>query len=226
MLFGISLEELIATVGVIGVAAIIFAESGLLIGFFLPGDTLLFTMGLLAHEGTISTDVHTLVFVLFIAAALGDNVGYMFGKRVGPRIFRKRDSLLFHQDNLQRAEAFYEKYGPMTIIIARFVPIVRTFAPIVAGVGKMKYRKFLTFNIIGAFLWTAGITYVGYFGGAFLEDRGIEIDHLILPIIAFAMAVTLISPLYHILREPSARRIIKNKLRRLFKRSSSDSEVK
>jgi membrane-associated protein len=217
MLFGMSIEELIAAVGVIGVAAIIFAESGLLIGFFLPGDTLLFTVGLLAHQGVIGTNVHLLIVILFIAAVLGDNVGYMFGKRVGPRIFKKRDSILFHQDNLQRAENFYEKYGPVTIIIARFVPIVRTFAPIVAGVGKMKYRKFVAYNLVGGLLWTAGITYVGYFGGAFLEARGLEIDHLILPIIALAMGITLISPLYHILREPSARRILKNKISKLFK---------
>jgi membrane-associated protein len=216
MLFGFNLEEVIATVGVIGVAAIIFAESGLLIGFFLPGDTLLFTVGLLAHEGVISMNVHLLIVALFLAAVLGDNIGYMFGKRVGPRIFRKPDSILFHQDNLKRAEDFYEKYGPVTIIIARFIPVVRTFAPIVAGVGKMKYQKFLMYNLVGGLLWTAGITYTGYFGGAFLESRGIKIDHLILPIIAIAMAITLISPLYHIIREPSARKIVKNKLRRLF----------
>ncbi|MEK7152791.1 MAG: VTT domain-containing protein [Patescibacteria group bacterium] len=217
MLFGVNLEDLIGAVGVIGVAAIIFAESGLLIGFFLPGDTLLFTVGLLAHQGVISTNVHLLVIILFIAAVLGDNVGYMFGKRVGPRIFRKPDSILFHQDNLQRAENFYEKYGPLTIVIARFVPIVRTFAPIVAGVGKMKYRRFFVYNLIGGLLWTASITYVGYFGGAFLEARGIEIDHLILPIIGMAMAITLVSPLYHILREPSARKLLKKRLFRLIK---------
>lgn len=223
MLFGISLEDLIAAVGVFGVAAIIFAESGLLIGFFLPGDTLLFTVGLLVHEDVIKTSVHLVVLLLFIAAVLGDNVGYMFGKRVGRRIFRKPDSILFHQDNLDRAERFYEKYGPLTIVIARFVPIVRTFAPIVAGVGKMPYKKFLAFNLIGGLLWTAGITYVGYFGGAFLEQRGIEIDHLILPIIGLAMAITLISPAYHILREPSARKILKSKLRKIFKTKKTTS---
>jgi membrane-associated protein len=217
MLFGASLEDVIAAVGVLGVAAIIFAESGLLIGFFLPGDTLLFTAGLLAHQDVITTNVHLMIAILFVAAVLGDNVGYMFGKRVGPRIFRKPDSILFHQDNLQRAEKFYEKYGAMTIVLARFVPIVRTFAPIVAGVGKMHYRKFFLFNLIGGLTWTAGITYAGYFGGAFLEDRGIEIDHLILPIIGLAMAITLISPLYHILREPSARKIVRAKLQRLFR---------
>jgi membrane-associated protein len=217
MLFGVSLEDLIAAVGVLGVAAIIFAESGLLIGFFLPGDTLLFTAGLLAHQDVITTNVHLMVAILFVAAVLGDNVGYMFGKRVGPRIFRKPDSLLFHQDNLQRAEHFYEKYGPITIVLARFVPIVRTFAPIVAGVGKMHYRKFFIFNLIGGLSWTAGITYVGYFGGAFLESKGIEIDHLILPIIGIAMGITLISPLYHIFREPSARKILRDKLRGIMK---------
>lgn len=213
MLFGLNLEDVIAAVGVLGVAGIIFAESGLLIGFFLPGDTLLFTAGLLAHQQVITTNVHVMVAILFAAAVLGDNVGYMFGKRVGRRIFRKPDSILFHQDNLQRAEMFYEKYGPMTIVLARFVPLVRTFAPIVAGVGKMPYRKFLVFNLIGGLTWTAGITYVGYFGGAFLEARGIEIDHLVLPIIGIAMAITLISPLYHIIKEPSARKMLLTKLR-------------
>jgi membrane-associated protein len=219
MLFGLNLEDVIGAIGLAGIAAIIFAESGLLIGFFLPGDTLLFTAGLLAHEGVIGTNVHLMIGILWVAAVLGDNVGYMFGKRVGPRIFSKKDSILFHQDNLQRAEQFYERFGPVTIIIARFVPVVRTFAPIVAGVGKMQYRRFLAFNILGGLLWTAGITYVGYFGGSFLEARGVEIDHLILPIVGLAMAVTLISPLYHILREPSARRILMQKLRRFGKKS-------
>jgi membrane-associated protein len=224
MLFGVSLEDLIATVGVLGVAAIIFAESGLLIGFFLPGDTLLFTAGLLAHEDVITFNVHLMVLVLFTAAVLGDNVGYMFGKRVGRRIFNKKESLLFHQENLERAEQFYDKYGPLTIVLARFVPIVRTFAPIVAGVGKMRYRKFFLFNLMGGLLWTAGVTYVGYFGGAFLESRGIEIDHLILPIIGIAMGITLISPLYHIIREPAARKILKAKFRKLTGRPSNTNE--
>jgi len=231
MLFGISLEEFIAAVGVLGVAGIIFAESGLLVGFFLPGDTLLFTAGLLAHEDVIKTNVHLMIAILFAAAVLGDNVGYMFGKRVGRRIFQKPDSIFFHQENLQRAEKFYEKYGPATIVLARFVPLVRTFAPIVAGVGKMRYRRFFLFNLIGGLTWTAGITYIGYFGGAFLEARGIEIDHLVLPIIGLAMGITLISPIYHIIREPSARKILRSKLQRLLKQrkksaASSDTKVK
>lgn len=216
MLFGVELDELIKAIGVLGVAGIVFAESGLLIGFFLPGDTLLFTAGFLAHQEVITTNVHMLAFILFLAAVAGDSVGYAFGRRVGRRIFRKPDSLLFHQENLDRAEKFYEKYGAITIVIARFVPIVRTFAPIVAGVGKMHYRKFLGFNIIGGALWAAGLTYLGYYGGAFLEARGIEVDHLILPIIAFAMFVTLASPIYHIIREPKSRQIVAQKFRKLF----------
>lgn len=224
MLFGIGLEELIEAVGVIGVAAIIFAESGLLVGFFLPGDTLLFTVGFLAQQDVITMNVHLMILVLFAAAVAGDSVGYTFGRRVGRRIFRKPDSLLFHHDNLQRAENFYEKYGPITLILARFVPLVRTFAPIVAGVGKMAYGKFLAYNMVGGLLWTAGITYVGFFGGAFLEARGIEIDHLILPIIALAVGLTLISPLYHILREPKGRQILLKKLG--FRRRAKELEDK
>lgn len=212
------LDELIKAVGVLGVAGIVFAESGLLIGFFLPGDTLLFTAGLLAHQGALGVSVHTLAAILFLAAVAGDSVGYSFGRRVGRRIFRKPDSILFHQENLQRAEKFYEKYGPITIVLARFVPLVRTFAPIVAGVGKMDYRKFLSFNIIGGALWAVGLTYLGYFGGSFLEARGIEVDHLILPVIGFAMFVTLISPIYHIAREPKSRAIVVAKVKSIFRK--------
>lgn len=226
MLFGVELDELIKAIGVLGVAAIVFAESGLLIGFFLPGDTLLFTAGFLAHEQVLATNVHVLAFVLFLAAVAGDSVGYAFGRRVGRRIFRKPDSLLFHQDNLERAEKFYEKYGAATIVIARFVPIVRTFAPIVAGVGKMHYRKFLSFNIIGGALWAAGLTYLGYYGGRFLESRGIEVDHLILPVIAFAMFVTIASPVYHIIREPKSRAIVMRKIKAVLQKRKAVAKDK
>lgn len=218
MLFGIELDELIKAIGVLGIAAIVFAESGLLIGFFLPGDTLLFTAGFLAHQDVLNTNVHLLALILFFAAVAGDSVGYAFGRRVGRRIFKKPDSLLFHQENLERAETFYEKYGAITIIIARFVPIVRTFAPVVAGVGKMNYRKFLSFNIVGGALWAAGLTYLGYYGGQFLESHGIEVDHLIFPIIAIAMFVTLASPIYHVIKDPQSRALVLRKLKRLIRK--------
>ncbi|MGH7196688.1 MAG: DedA family protein [Candidatus Saccharimonadales bacterium] len=212
MLFGLDLVEVIRAAGVLGVAAIIFAESGLLIGFFLPGDTLLFTTGFLASQGVLSIDVHLLVAILFVAAVAGDNIGYTFGRRVGRRLFRKPDSMLFHQENLQKAEAFYERFGAITIVLARFVPIVRTFAPIVAGVGKMSYPVFLTYNIAGGLLWTAGITYLGFYGGALLQANGIDVESLIFPAVGLAVLITLASPIYHIIREPKSRRIMLQKL--------------
>jgi membrane-associated protein len=213
MLFGFELTEVIRAVGVLGIAAIVFAESGLLIGFFLPGDTLLFTAGFLAHEGVLGVNIHLMVLILFIAAVLGDNVGYWFGHKVGRRLFKKPDSILFHQDNLQRAEHFYEKYGPLTIIIARFTPVVRTFAPIVAGVGNMNYRRFMTYNLAGGLLWAGGITYLGYFGGAFLEANGINVEALVVPVILLAVLVSLGSPLIHILKDPKSRKALLRKLK-------------
>lgn len=212
MLFGLELEEVIRAIGVLGIAAIVFAESGLLIGFFLPGDTLLFTAGFLAHDGIIGVNVHLMVAILFVAAVLGDNVGYWFGKKAGPRIFKREDSILFHKENLQRAEKFYEKWGPITLVIARFTPVVRTFAPIVAGVGKMNYKRFMFYNLFGGLLWTASLTYLGYYGGAFLEANGIDVEALVVPVIIFAVLVSLFSPLLHIIRDPKSRNMV---LRRL-----------
>lgn len=220
MLFGMELTELISAVGVLGIAAIVFAESGLLIGFFLPGDTLLFTAGFLAHQGLLG-NVHVLVALLFAAAVIGDSVGYSIGRRFGRRLFKKQDSLLFKKENLVHAEKFYERYGPITIVIARFVPVVRTFAPMVAGIGNMTYKRFVLYNVVGGLLWTAGITYLGYFGGAFLEERGIEVDHLILPVIAAAVLLTLISPLWHIIQDKKSRAMLLQKLGRKKKSTSS-----
>ena len=144
------LETLISNVGVAGIAAIIYAESGLLIGFFLPGDSLLFTAGFLVHLGTIlKFNIHLLVLVLFIAAVLGDSTGYAFGRRAGRRLFQRKKSVVFSPENLVRAEEFYQKHGAKTIVIARFVPVVRTFAPIVAGISRMNYRTFLAYNLVG-----------------------------------------------------------------------------
>ena len=190
------LETLISTAGVAGVAAIIFAESGLLVGFFLPGDSLLFTVGFLVHQGIMHFNIHILVLILFAAAALGDNVGYMFGKRAGRRLFQRKESIVFKPENLIHAETFYKKHGAKTIVIARFVPVVRTFAPIVAGMSHMHYRTFLVFNIVGALLWAVGLTYLGYFAGKFITDTGINIEYVILAIIAFSV----LPPLLHILK--------------------------
>ena len=213
MIPGFELLDFIRTVGVLGVMGIIFAESGLLLGFFLPGDTLLFTAGFLATENIFNVSVHALILYLIAAAIAGEAVGYMFGEKVGHRIFKRKDSLLFHPDNLIRAEKFYEKYGPVTIMFARFIPIVRTFVPIVAGAAKMDKKSFAVYNVLGAVLWVAPIVYIGYFFGDFLESRGIEIDHLILPIIGLVMLLTLASPIIHMLRDADSRQKLFKKLR-------------
>lgn len=214
MLPGIDLTELIRAVGVLGVMGIIFAESGLLLGFFLPGDTLLFSAGFLATKDVFGVSIHVLVLYLIVAAMLGEVAGYWFGRKVGHRIFRRKDSVLFHPDNLVRAEKFYEKYGPVTILLARFVPLVRTFVPIVAGAAKMNQKVFTLYNVVGAILWVSITTYIGYFAGDFLESRGINIDNLILPVIGLVTLFTLGSPLIHILKDKESRQQLMQKLRR------------
>ena len=159
-------QWLISTFGLVGILAFVFAESGLLIGFFLPGDSLLFTTGLLVADGTYLHQPLWLMCLLISAAAvLGDQFGYLFGRRFGPALFRRPDSRLFKQENLTKAQAFFQKYGARSIVLARFVPIVRTFTPIVAGASHMHYRTFLTFNVIGGTLWGCGVTILGYFLG-------------------------------------------------------------
>lgn len=163
-------EKIIDWGGLFIVFAIIFAESGLLIGFFLPGDSLLFTAGFLASAPedlpeSLHLPLGWLLIGCFLAAVIGDQVGYLFGRRVGPALFKRPDSRFFKQDNIDKAQAFFDKYGPRTIVLARFVPIVRTFAPIVAGVSRMQYRTFVTFNLLGGLLWAVGVTLLGFFLG-------------------------------------------------------------
>jgi membrane-associated protein len=163
-------KSLIDDVGLWGVFVVVFAESGLLVGFFLPGDSLLFTAGFLASApSSVDEALHLpLGFLLigtFLAAVAGDQVGYLLGRRAGPAIFRRPNSRFFKQENVDKAHAFFDKYGAKTIVLARFVPIVRTFAPVVAGVSRMNYRTFVTFNVVGGFLWAIGVTLLGYFLG-------------------------------------------------------------
>jgi membrane-associated protein len=159
-------EWLISTFGLIGILAIVFAESGLLIGFFLPGDSLLFTAGLLVADGTyLHQPLWLMCLLVSIAAVAGDQFGYLFGRRLGPTLFRRPDSRLFKQENLTRAQDFFGKYGARSIVLARFVPIVRTFTPIVAGASHMHYRTFLVYNVLGGTLWGCGVTILGYFLG-------------------------------------------------------------
>ncbi|PZT72548.1 MULTISPECIES: DedA family protein [unclassified Streptomyces] len=154
-------DYLIGEYGLIGVLVIVFAESGLLIGFFLPGDSLLFTTGLLVTTGKLHTPLWLVCVLVALAAIIGDQVGYLFGRKVGPSLFNRPDSRLFKQENVEKAHEFFEKHGPKSLILARFVPIVRTFTPIIAGVSRMNYRSFIVFNIIGGILWGVGVTLLG-----------------------------------------------------------------
>jgi len=175
------LKEIITTTGYLGIFGIIFAESGLLFGFFFPGDSLLITAGLLASRGIL--DIKLLIPIAIIAAVGGDTVGYWFGVKTGPRIFKKEDSLLFHKKNIIKANEFYKKHGGKTIILARFLPFIRTFAPIVAGVGTMSYKHFLSFNVFGGIFWVLLTTLLGYFLGNTIPDIDRYITFIILGII-------------------------------------------
>lgn len=214
--------EIIKWAGVIGVALIVFAESGLLIGFFLPGDSLLFTAGFLTQTQFLAIDINLLVLILFTAAVAGDSVGYTFGRRVGGKLYERPNSRWFKQEHVQKAEAFYEQYGGKTIILARFIPFVRTFAPIIAGTAKMKYRRFLAYNIIGAGLWAGGVTYLGYFLGEVLTRAGFDIDEVLLPIIAIIILASIAPPIVHLLKDKKRRDIMwsatKLQVKKLFKK--------
>ncbi len=174
------IETIVTSAGYIGLFAIVFLESGVFFGFFLPGDSLLFTAGFLASQGYFN--VLLLWLLLFVAAVTGDSVGYTFGKHVGPRLFIKPKSIFFSPKHVVRAERFFEKFGKMSIFLARFVPAVRTFVPIVAGVGNMKYDIFLRYNIIGGFVWVTSMTFLGYFLGRLLPNAE-DYLHIIIVII-------------------------------------------
>lgn len=203
-MFGIDMIDLITKASYIGLFAIVFAESGLFFGFFLPGDSLLFTAGLLcstaAPKGEPILNVVVLIPLLFVGAVLGDTVGYWFGAKTGPLLFKREDTLLFKRRHLLKAKTFYEKHGGKTITLARFVPIIRTFAPIVAGAAEMHYRRFLVYNLVGGLGWTAGMTLLGYFlGGALGHIEGIE-KYFTLLVLAFFF-IPGIPTLVHLWRE-------------------------
>ena len=177
-----NLDDLVRSGGYLVLIAIVFAETGLLVGFFLPGDSLLVTAGLIAAlDNTLN--IGLLNLLLCAAAIAGDSVGYAIGYHAGPRIFSRENSWLFHKDHLLRAQRFYEKYGSKTIVLARFVPIVRTFAPAVAGVGKMQYKKFILYNIVGGIGWVCSMTLVGYFLGRIIPDIEKKIHWVVLTVI-------------------------------------------
>ncbi len=181
-----NLHEFVRTASYIGLFLIIFAETGLLIGFFLPGDSLLITAGLIAAEGTLSLPL--VVIVCALAAILGDQTGYVIGRRFGSRIFARPRSRLFHPEHVERAKLYFERFGSKTLIVARFVPIVRTFAPTMAGVGQMQYRSFVLYNVVGGLIWGAGLPIVGFSLGKLIPD----IDRYILIVLAVVVVLSLI----------------------------------
>ena len=196
MLPGVDLHELIVTAGYVGLFAIIFAESGLFFGFFLPGDSLLITAGVLASGGTF--DLPLLVAVCFVAAVTGDAVGYSFGYRVGRRLYDRPDSRFFKRSHLIAAEEFYERHGGKTIVIARFLPFVRTFAPIVAGTARMRYRRFALYNFTGAVVWAIGLPVAGYLLG---EAFGEQLDRYLLIILAVVIGLSVLPTGLHVYRQ-------------------------
>jgi membrane-associated protein len=196
-MFGFSLNELVHFLGYAGIFGLVFAESGLFIGFFLPGDSLLFTAGLVASQGYFSLPL--LILLSIIAAILGDSVGYAFGRRVGKSLFNRPESRFFRPEYLVRAKIFYERHGAKTIVLARFVPFVRTFAPILAGIGKMQYSTFLTYNVIGGLLWSISLPILGYFLGNLIPN----VDQYILPIIGIIVIVSLLPPIIEYLQQRS-----------------------
>jgi membrane-associated protein len=183
---GLDLEALIRTVGYIGLFAIVFAETGLLIGFFLPGDTLLITAGLMAQRGKL--EFWLLLPLLIVAAVLGDFVGFEIGKNAGPRLFRKEDSRLFKRRHLEHAGRFYDKHGGKTIVFARFLAVIRTFAPTVAGAAGMPYRKFVVFNVTGAFLWVTSMLSLGYIFGSKVTNLEVFFTALALVTVGLSVA--------------------------------------
>jgi len=200
-ILNIDLPILIHTIGYLGIFFIIFAESGLFFGFFLPGDTLLFTAGLLASQGYFN--ITLLVLLVTFGAILGDQVGYWFGVKIGPKIFIRDESFFFKKRYIADAENFYKKHGKKAIVLARFIPVVRTFIPILAGVGKMHYSTFISYNIIGALIWATGITLLGYFLGQQIPNIDNYLIPILLLIVFVSMLPTLFSFIYKKIRKQS-----------------------
>lgn len=211
MVMALKIDKVILGGGLVAIGATVFAESGLLIGFFLPGDTLLFGAGILASQGILP--IVPLLLIVIVSAIVGDNVGYSIGRRTGKRLFKKQDSVLFKPEHLERAERFYEMHGGKTIILARFVPIVRTFAPMVAGIGKMPRGRFFSFNVIGGILWGGGVTLLGYWLGSripWLQDYLTPIILLII-VMSFSLAV------FHILKDKKTRQLLAARFRLILR---------
>ena len=192
--------------GVLSILFVIYAETGLLVGFIFPGDSLLFTAGFLVQEHILPINIHLFVFLLFIAGVLGESTGYLWGKRFGKRLYSRPDGKIFKKVYLEKSEAFYKKHGPLAITLAVFIPIVRTFVPLVAGMSKMDYRKFMPFNILGVAGWTIIFTYLGYYAGAELKKAGVNVEVAAISIILLSISPMII----HVLKDKRRREALWN----------------
>lgn len=179
-------STILSAVGVIGLAVIIFAETGLLVGFFLPGDSLLFTAGLFAARSHPFAPLWLLLVIAPVAAVVGDQVGYLIGSRLGPRVFTGRQSRWFRQSHVERSQAFFDRYGPRTVVLARFVPVVRTFTPVIAGISRMHYRTFVAYNVLGGVAWSCGLLVLGYLlGGVTFVRNNLEVILVLIVVVSF-----------------------------------------
>ncbi len=200
--------HLVQTGGLLLIGLIVFAESGMMVGFFLPGDTLLLSAGILAAAGQLSA-VWAIIIVA-LAAIAGDNTGYHIGRKLGPRLFKKEDSLVFRHEYIMKAEQFYEKYGTKTMLLSHFIPVVRSFAPVTAGAGSMNYKQFFVFDAIGDIVWAILIILFGYFVGSRIPG----IDKYVEPVLIGVVLVTLVPTLYHAFKDPKIRASVMAKLSR------------
>jgi|SRR3989344_4085395 len=216
-LLGTDLITFTQTIGLLGIFLTIFAESGLFIGLFLPGDSLLFTAGFLASQGYL--DIFWLMILSFLGAVLGDNVGYFFGKKIGPKIFTREDSFFFHREHLERAQDFYKKHGGKTLVLARFMPVIRTLAPILAGVGRMYYATFFFYNVLGGMIWGVGITALGYWLGNVIPN----IDKYIVPLVIAIILTSLLPGIFQILQSRERRKGAWRVIARFFRKSNDGS---
>lgn len=206
----IDIPSFIQYAGYVGIGALVFAESGLLIGIFLPGDSLLFTAGLLASRGHLN--IVFLIVITVLAAVLGDSIGYWFGKKFGRAIFTRKESLFLTPEHITRAERFFERYGASTLVVARFIPVLRTVVPVLAGIGTMRYRIFLSYNIIGGMLWGVGMPLLGYILGGIVP----HIDRYLLPIIVLIVVLSISPGLWQFLRNTGHRQELIGRIRSLF----------
>lgn len=205
------LEFDLASIGLLGIAAIIFIESAVPFGFVLPGDTLLFAAGILAAKGHFG--IVELIVIVLVCTIASVTVGYAGGKQIGKRFFKKEDAMIFRREYVETAKKFYERHGGKAILLSRFVPAVRSFVPMVAGIAGMNYHRFMFYNIVGGIIWATTIPLLGFYAGGWLESQGINVDHLILPIIAAIVIISALGPFVHALHDPVSRERLLRKLR-------------